>query len=79
MKDPVSRNDIKNSTSRFWTKPQLNETKKQAKAGGFEVSKIGFGGTVTIVNPANNDLILKAMEGPNGMMIVRIDQSYFEA
>lgn len=79
MNEPVKRNDIKNSTSRFWTKAELNETKKQAKAGGFEVSKIGFGGTVTIVNPENNDLVLKALEGPNGMMIVRIDQSYFGA
>ena len=79
MNEPTNRNDIKNSTSRFWTKAELKETKKQAKANGFEVSKIGFGGTVTIVNPENNDLVLKALEGPNGMMIVRIDQSYFGA
>ena len=79
MNEPTNRNDIKNSTSRFWTKAELKETKKQAKANGFEVSKIGFAGTVTIVNPHTNDLVLKAMEGPNGMMIVRIDQSYFGA
>ena len=38
---------------------------------------LNSGGNVTIVNPHTNDLVLKAMEGPNGMMIVRIDQSYF--
>jgi len=79
MNEPSRRNDIKNSTSRFWTKAELNMTKKQAKEAGLEVSKIGFNGTVTIINPANNDLVLKAMEGPGGMMIVRFDQSYFEA
>ena len=79
MNEPTRRNDIKNSTTRFWTKAELKETKKQAKEGGFEVSKVGFSGTVTIINPENNDLVLKAMEGPGGMMMVRFDQSYFEA
>jgi hypothetical protein len=77
MKDPVNRNDVNNSTARIWTKEQLRETKKQAKANGFEVSKIGFGGTVTVVDPESNDLVLKAVEGIKGTMFVRLDQNYF--
>jgi len=79
MPEPVKRNDIKNSTVRVWTKAQLKETKAQCKANGFIVSKIGFGGAVTVVDPTNDNLVLKAMEGRPGMMMVRINQTYFEA
>ena len=78
MNDPVKRNDVKNSTVHIWTKAKLKETKAQCKANGFEVSKIGFGGTVTVVDPTNDNLVLKALEGRPGLMMVRIDQSYFE-
>ncbi len=79
MTDPVKRNDIKNSTVRIWTKTQLKETKAACKANGFEVSKIGFGGSVTVKDLETDNLVLKAMEGPGGKMLVRIDQSYFES
>ena len=79
MNAPVNRNDIKNSTARIWTKTELKETKKQCKANGFEVSKVGDFGAVTVVDPSTNNLVLKAMDGPGGRMMVRIDKSYFNA
>ena len=78
MKDPVKHNNINHSVVKMWTKAELAETKKQAKAGGFEVSKIGFNGIVTIVDTENGALILKAACGPNNLMLVRLDGSYFE-
>jgi len=71
-----ARNDIKNSTARIWTKAQLKETLAQCKANGFVVTKEPYG-TTEVINPENNDLVLKSLPIRN-MMAVRIDQSYFE-
>ena len=74
---PIRRNDINNSTSRIWTKAELKITTDQATKAGLEVYINPD--TTGIVNPENNDLVLKALAGPNDTMLVRFDQSYFEA
>ena len=68
------RQDVKNSTSRIWTKAEMKVTLTQAKANGFTVTKEDL--TVEVVNPANNDLILKSVI-MNDRHLVRIDRSYF--
>ena len=74
----MSAPKINNSVSRIWTKAQLKVTLTQAKANGFIISKhFLFPNNTVVTNPANNEHVLSAAPGFNGMMIVRIDQSYF--
>jgi hypothetical protein len=77
LPEPNPNTNVKNSTARIWTNAELNVTKKQAKANGFIVSKQGFGGTITITDPSNDEVILRSMKGPGAMNLVRINQGYF--
>jgi hypothetical protein len=67
-------NDINNSTARIWTKSEMRESLKQAKAYHFEITK--GDSTLTIVEPNTKDTVLSGIL-MNNRWLVRIDQSYF--
>jgi hypothetical protein len=67
--------EIKNSTSKVWTKAELKETCKQAKEAKLSIKKDGD--MTEITDPATGLVVLRALNY-GAAQIVRYDQSYFD-